>query len=375
VADYYNATIRKIATNGIVSTIAGQAGNLGSADGTNGAAQFDYPFNLAVDAQTNIYVTDVYNSTVRKVSPSGTNWVVTTIAGRAGFYAVQDGTGTNAFFYVPTGIGLDSGGDLFVADDYGNTIRELTLVGTNWMVNTIAGLAYNSGSVDGTGTNARFYFPHGLVVDAATNIYVADQENNGIRKLTQVGTNWSVTTIAGQESMRTNTDGTGTNATFYFPVGVALDGNGNLFVADTYDQTIRKMTPSGTNWVVSTVAGRVQVQGSTDATGTNALFNYLQGLAFDSAGNLYVADTQNSTIRLGIPASSTPPLLRIARGNAGQAVLTWPLSAAGFTLETKGALSNGAGWSPLSNAISIVGRNFSHAENLSATNGFYRLQK
>lgn len=374
-ADYYNATIRKITTNGDVSTIAGQAGNLGSADGTNGSAQFYYPYNLAGDSQSNIYVTDVYNSTIRKLTPVGTNWVVTTIAGQAGVYGIVDGLGTNAVFYVPDGIAADNNGNLFVADDYGHTIRRLAWVGTNWLVTTIAGRPFTHGYADGIGTNAMFYFPHALVVDSATNVYVADMENNAIRKLTQAGTNWTVTTLAGQPAVRGSADGTGTNAQFYFPAGLALDGNGNLYVADTYNQTIRKMTPAGTNWIVSTVAGRVGIQGSTDGIGTNALFNYLYGVAVDGAGNLYVADTYNSTIRLGVLASPAPPLLQINPANADQMIVSWPLSAADFVLETSGTASFGAAWAPATNGVAIVGREFARTDTLGSTNTFYRLRR
>ena len=333
VADYYNCTIRKIATNGVVSTIAGLAGNIGSADGTNNAARFYYPSDIALDSGGSLYVADAYNSTIRKITPVGTNWVTSTIAGQAEVYGEADGVGSNAFFYVPAGIAVDANTNIFVSDNYGMVIRKVTPVGTNWMVTTIAGLPFTEGSSNGIGTNAMFYFPRGLAVDNASNVYVADSENNGIRKLSPVGTNWLVSTLAGVASIRANDDGTGTNAHFFFPDDVTFDTTGHLYVMDTYNQTIRKMTLVGTNWVVTTVAGQIGVTGSTDGIGTNALFNYAQSLAFDGAGNLYVADTHNSTFDSDAPSFlpcklRLPPTIKSSfPGRPGHTVSCWKPAA------------------------------------------------
>jgi hypothetical protein len=370
VADYYNCTIRKIATNGVVSTIAGLAGNLGSADGTNSDARFYYPSDIALDSGGSLYVADAYNSTIRKITPAGTNWVTSTIAGQAEVYGEVDGVGSNAFFYVPAGIAVDANTNVFVSDNYGMVIRKVTPVGSNWTVTTIAGLPFTHGSSDGIGTNAMFYFPRGIAVDNASNVYVADSENNGIRRLTPVGTNWLVSTIAGVASIRANDDGTGTNAHFFFPDDVTLESAGRLYVMDTYNQTIRKMTLVGTNWVVTTVAGQVGVTGSTDGIGTNALFNYAQSLAFDSAGNLYVADTHNSTIRLG---RAIFPSLQIASAANNQITLSWPTWAYSFGLETSSTVSSGAIWTPLTNGVVTLGTNFVLTNNLGGSDGFYRL--
>jgi len=370
VADYYNCTIRRIATNGVVSTLAGLAGSFGSADGTNSDARFYYPSDIALDNGGSLYVADAYNSTIRRITPIGTNWVTTTIAGQAQFYSIQDGIGTNAFFYVPAGIAVDAKTNVYVTDNYGMVVRKLTPVGTDWVVTTIAGLPYTSGSSNGIGTNAMFYFPRGLTVDSASNVYVADSENNSIRKLTPVGTNWLVSTLAGVASIRDSADGTGTNAHFFFPDDVTLDAAGHLYVMDTYNQTIRKMTLAGTNWVVTTVAGQVGVTGSADGLGTNALFNYAQSTAFDSAGNIYVGDTHNSTIRFGRVVF---PLLQIVpAGN--QAILSWPTWATGFDLETSSTISPGAAWSALTNGVVVVNSNFVLTNNASAAAAFYRLR-
>ncbi|MGH7993513.1 MAG: hypothetical protein ACREDQ_08350, partial [Limisphaerales bacterium] len=370
VADYYNCTIRKIATNGVVSTIAGLAGIFGSADGTNSTARFYYPNDIALDRGGSLYVADAYNSTIRRITPVGTNWVTSTIAGQAEVYGEADGVGSNAFFYVPAGIAVDANTNIFVSDNYGMVIRKVTPVGTDWTVTTIAGLPFTEGSSNGIGTNALFYFPRGLAVDNASNVYVADSENNGIRKLSPIGTNWLVSTLAGVASIRTNEDGTGTNAHFFFPDDVTFDTAGHLYVMDTYNQTIRKMTLVGTNWAVTTVAGQVGVTGSTDGIGTNALFNYAQSLAFDSAGNLYVADTHNSTIRFG---RAIVPSLQIAPVVNNQVVLSWPTWAYSFLLETSGIVSPGAVWAPLTNGVVTLGNDFVLTNSVGGSNAFYRL--
>ena len=209
-------------------------------------------------------------------------------------------------------------------------------------------------------------------MDNASNVYVADSENNGIRKLTPVGTNWVVSTLAGVASIRDSADGTGTNAHFFFPDDVTFDTTGHLYVMDTYNQTIRKMTLVGTNWVVTTVAGQVGVMGSTDGIGTNALFNYAQSVAFDNAGNLCVADTHNSTIRFG---SAIIPLLQIAPAINHQVILSWPTWAYSFVLETSRAVSSGAVWTPLTNGVVTVGGNFVQTNSVNASNAFYRLHE
>jgi streptogramin lyase len=171
-------------------TLAGKA-VYGSADGTNGAAQFALPFGVAADSAGKIYLADAVNCTIREVTPVGTNWVVTTLAGLSGCSGTNDGTGSAARFYYPDGVAVDTNGNLYVADTANHTIREITPVGPNWVVTTLAGLAGNHGSADGTNRAARFYYPEAVAVDSAGNLYVADNVNNTIRKVTPVGTNWA----------------------------------------------------------------------------------------------------------------------------------------------------------------------------------------
>jgi hypothetical protein len=168
-------------------------------------------------------------------------------------------------------------------------------------VSTLAGLAGSYGSNDGPGSAARFYLPVGSAVDSSGNVYVADTYNHTIRKVTPAGV---VTTLAGLAGTYGNADGTGSAARFNYPSGVAVDSSGNVYVADTYNHTIRKVTPAG---VVTTLAGLAGTYGSADDTGSAARFNYPWGVAVDDLGNVYVADTSNYTIRkitVSAPAGS-----------------------------------------------------------------------
>ena len=305
VADSYNDIIRKITPAGLVSTVAGLGGTSGFADGMNSAARFFHPSHVALDSAGNLFVADSYNNTIRKITPVGTNWVVSTIAGAGpafdqfgdpagGGYA--DGMGTNAHFGgVIADIGalmVDNGGTVYVADAGNDVIRKIAPVGTNWMVSTIAGSPGRFGTNNGTGSGAQFGNPNGLTMDGAGNLYVADSGNDSIRKITPVGTNWAVATIAGG-GFGTN-DGAGGAARFFYPSDVTIDTNGNLYVSDEDNDTIRKVTSAG---LVSTIAGLPRVSGSTDGTGSTAQFNLPTGIAVDKAGNLYVSDLLNNTIR------------------------------------------------------------------------------
>ncbi len=297
VCDSANDTIRKITPAGVVTTIAGTANVAGSADGVGSAALFSGPFGVAVDSADNVYVSDDGNSTIRKITPAG---VVTTFAGTAGNYGSTDGAGASAAFRNPSGLTVDSTNNLFVADFSNNTIRKIT---TSGVVTTVAGTAGSGGSADGTGAAAQFYGPEYVAIDAANSLYVTDTINRTIRKITPAGT---VTTLAGTPGVYGSEDGTGPSAQFYNPNGLAVDNNGNLYVADGGNHIIREISPTG---VVTTVGGKASVIGSADGLGTAADFNRPTGIAIDPAGNLYIADYDNHSIRKGLLAG--PPVITV----------------------------------------------------------------
>jgi MYXO-CTERM domain-containing protein len=286
VADTANHTVRKVTPAGAVTVFAGNAGVSGSNDGSS-TASFNRPAGVAVDTVGNVYVADTNNNEVRKVTAAG---VVSTLAGQAGITGSADGTGTGASFNGPSGIVADATGNLYVADTLNHTIRKVTAAGA---VTTIEGVAGTSGFVDATGSAVRFHGPQGLALDASGNLFVADTNNNAIRKI--VIPSGAVTTVAGQAGTAGSTDGANSQAQFHFPSGVAVDPTGNIYVSDTDNQTLREIAPSG---AVSTVAGLAGVSGSTDGVGTAAHFAFPTGVAADSSGSVYFADTNNDTIRL-----------------------------------------------------------------------------
>ncbi len=268
-----------------VTTFAGTAGSSGTTDGTGTAARFNVPVGAVFDSSGNLYVSDHSNYCIRKVTSAG---VVTTFAGLCGTGGTTDGTGTAARFWGPSGIVFDSSGNLYVADTGNDSIRKITSSG---VVTTFAGLSGTSGTTDGTGTAARFSNPIGIVFDSSGNLFVVDSANYTIRKITSGGV---VTTFAGTVGSGGFSDGIGVSAKFYVPGGIVIDSNGNLFVADAYNHAIRKITSGG---VVSTFAGTVGSSGVNDGTGTSAKFNLPVDISTDSNGNFYVSDYANYTIR------------------------------------------------------------------------------
>jgi NHL repeat/FG-GAP-like repeat len=227
--------------------------------------------------------------------------VVSTFAG-TGSIGSADGTGTAASFYYPAGIAIDSGGNLYVADSENHTIREITPGG---VVTTLAGLAGQAGATDDTGSLARFNNPLGVAVDGAGTIYVADTSNQTIRSITPAGV---VSTIAGLALSPGSTNGAGTAARFKNPFGLAVDGSGNTYVADNGNHTIRKITGN----IVTTLAGSAGNSGAVDGTGTAAKFNAPYDLTVDAVGNVYVADFNNDTIRFVTPAGVVTTLAGVA---------------------------------------------------------------
>jgi sugar lactone lactonase YvrE len=347
-------------------------------DGTNSAANFDDPQGIAIDSTGVLYVADTYNNAIRKVTPIGTNWVVTTIAGLPGKSNTGSNDGSNnvARFTSPGGISVNATGTVFVADTGNHTIRRIVPSGTNWIVTTIAGQAGAPGPWDGSNNVARFNGPIALTVDNAGSFYVADFNNNTIRKGSAQGTNWVITTIAGSAiAPPGSVDGTNSNARFYQPQGIVADPSGNLYVSeagnmgptDFGNDTIRKIKPVGTNWIVVTVAGLAQSRGSADGIGSAARFNNPFGAAVTPSGVLFIADSWNNTIRSGQLA-----ILLDYKLSGNKLVLSWPVAPTGFVAEASGSL--GGSWIPLTGVVT-------NGDTLFLTNtpgpgaGFFRLHK
>ena len=279
VADQQNNLIRKISPAGVITTLAGST--QGFAEGSGAAAQFFHPTAVALDASGTLYVADQQNHRIRKVSPEG---VVSTLAGSSqGF---SDGTGPAARFFFPSGVAVDASGTVYVADTYNHRIRAISPLGA---VSTLAGSSA-SGQSDGTGAAARFNAPFGVAVSASGTVYVADSSNHSVRLLTPEAV---VTTIAGSPSGFSGfSNATGTDARFNSPQSVAVDGSGNLYVADAFNRSVRKIAPDG---VVTTLAG--STKGFSNGPARTARFAYPAGVTVDAAGTVYVADKKNHLVR------------------------------------------------------------------------------
>ena len=286
VADSANHCIRKISPLGVVTTLAG-TNNSGASDGLGRAARFNWPAGVSVDYAGNVWVAEGNLPCIRKITQAG---LVTTFAGMLpGFGTNTDGYldafAGEARFHLPSGVVVDNDINLFVADSGNQRIRGITAAG---MVRTLAG-TNSTGFVDGAGSLAMFNNPFGVALDKLGNVIVADLTNNCIRKVTQEGV---VTTLAGDGSAGW-ADGIGSAAKFYHPCGVAVDYDGNIYVADRDNFRIRRIDTAG---FVTTVAG-TNSTGTTDGIGSAAKFNRPTGVAVDSGRNLYVSDSGNHTIR------------------------------------------------------------------------------
>ena len=307
IADPYNNRIREVRSNGIITTVAGNGPNYparGSYAGDGGQAtnaSLNGPEGVALDASGNLFIADTSNGRIRRVS---TNGMITTVAGNgAGSYSGDGGMATNAGF-IPWGVALDASGNLFITDGYNNRIRK---VSTNGIITTVAGNGPSGapGSYSGDGgmaTNASLNYPEGVVLDASGNLFIADSYNNRIRK---VSSNGIITTVSGTGPSGgtggySGDGGTATNASLDDPTGVAVDNYGNLLIADCYNNRIRKVSSNG---IITTVAGSGPVgslTGSFSGDGGPASYAGLDQpicVAVDTSGNLFIADLSNERIR------------------------------------------------------------------------------
>lgn len=363
IADSESATIRKITPDATVTTLAGSPGTNGTANGAGSAASFNQPIGIASDSSGSLYVADSYNHAIRKITSDG---VVSTYAGRIGVNASNDGTTGAARFNYPSGVAVDSNGNLFVADTGNFTIRKITAAG---LVTTFAGAAGVLGSGDGPGQIARFNNPYGIAADGIGNLFVADTFNNTIRKITPTGT---VTTLAGIARTAGSADGTAGTATFNKPYALSVDASGNVYVADNANSTIRKINNEG---VVTTIIGAAGVKSTLDGPNTAARLNTPGGVVLDSNGNIYITDAGNHSIRFAQLTSiilGSSPLLQISRSGSN-AILSWPTTDTGFTLEFASA-AKAATWTA-SSSPSVTGNLNVVTNSFSETGRFYRLRK
>jgi sugar lactone lactonase YvrE len=284
VADTYNKRIRKITTNGEVTTLAGSE-TPGFADGTGAAAQFWVPIAIAIGGDGILYVADYHR--IRKITPEG---VVTTLAGSTS--GVSNGVGASAKFNQPTGIAVTSDGILYVADTANHRIRKITPNGT---VTTLAGSS--AGYNDGPANGAQFDTPGDIAVTPDGTLFVADTFNHLIRKITPTGT---VSTFAG-DGYAGFANGLGTAARFYSPIGIATTTDGTLYVAEHGTHHIRKISADGT---VTAIAGN-GYPGFADGPGSSAQLYLPKGVCVTSAGVVYVGDNYNNRIRKITPLLNT----------------------------------------------------------------------
>lgn len=338
-SDSLTVTIRRISTTGVVSTFAGSAGQVGAADGMGSVARFGRPMGLTVDSAGTVFVGDAGNHTLRKITPSG---LVSTVAGKTGLYGGLDGTGEEARFVELSALIADPTGNVLATDSVEGTIRKITpagvvttLVGTGrdnalesidgpdsaaqlapllglaiapnrdvfiadnfhsvirkvpagGKILTFAGGMDERGLVDGPGADARFTTPEAVAVAADGTVFVADTGNDCVRKITPAGIVSTLTDLTGDYNIL---DGIGDSPAFRHPTGIAVDAAGTLYLSDSGNYIVRKITAAG---VVSTLAGRPRFFGEVDGTGRDAMFYNLGALVLDGSGNLYVLDRRIS---------------------------------------------------------------------------------
>jgi hypothetical protein len=315
ISDYYNSRVRKVGANGIITTVAGN-GTFGySGDGGQATnASLSAPRGIAVDGSGDLFMADYWNNCIRKVAANG---IITTVAGNgSGAYSGDNGAATNATLYFPQGVAVDAAGDLFIADTGNSRIRK---VGTNGIITTVAG--GGTGGDGGLATSASLYGPGDVVLDAVGDLFIADNGNNRVRK---VGTNGIITTVAGNGFVGYAGDnGSATNASLTSPVALALDVIGNIFIVDNGNNRIREV---GTNGIISTVAGNGTAGFSGDGgAASNAMLSSPAAVVLDANENLYVADKNNNRIReVTLAGSQNLVLKNVTTANDGnyQAILT-----------------------------------------------------
>lgn len=303
IADFSNNRIRKISTDGIISTVAGNGTATFNGDGGLAtSASLNGPTGISVDLNGNIYIADYNNNRIRKVTI--TTGIITTVAGTGAIGFSGDGNlATSATFHNPYDVQVDKSGNLYIADFLNHRIRK---VSTNGIINTFAGngaTGLGNGSFSGDGglaTSATLHGPTRLVIDTFFNVFIADYANHRIRK---ISTNGTISTIAGNGTAAFSGDGgLATSASINTPTGIALDSLGNLYIADLNNYRIRKVTnqvvPAVPSQIITTIAGTGSASfGGDGGTATSATLNLPYAVAVGSNGDVYLADRNNQRIR------------------------------------------------------------------------------
>jgi hypothetical protein len=309
IADTVNQRVRKVNSSGVITTVAGTGTRAFSGDGGPAtSAELSDPLNLAVDGSGNLYIADSGNHRVRRVDSSGT---ITTVAGTGtpGFSG-DGGPATSAELAYPYGVAVDGSGNLYIADNGNQRVRK---VNSSGMITTVAGTGTGGFSGDGgPATSAMLNGADDVAVDDSSNLYIVDNGNQRVRKVDGSGT---ITTVAGTGSSGFSGDGgPATSAELANPGNVAVDGSGNLYIGDTSNHRVRKVNSSGT---ITTVAGTGTAGFSGDGgPATSAQLAYPQEMAVDGSGNLYIADRENQRVRKVDP-DTVPPQTTITSGPSG----------------------------------------------------------
>jgi sugar lactone lactonase YvrE len=340
IADLYHDRIRKVTiATGVISTVAGTG--VAGYSGENGpatSARIYNPHGMAVDSAGNFYFGDYYNSRVRKVTAA--TGLITTVAGSGTYGSLGDGgLATAAQLSYPTAVAVDAAGNLYIADSNNHRIRKVA-VGTA-VITTIAGTgAAGVGGDGGLATLAQLNDPQGVAVDAAGNVYIGDTNNHRIRKITAA--TGIISTYAGTGSQGYEGEaGPATSALFRYPTGLAVDGAGNLYIADYYNHRIRRI--SAATEIITTVVGSGDSDFGGDGGAASAgQLSYPYAVGVDSTGNVYVADTNNNRIRKAVIPLFVPGTLTVSRYGAGGVSLSWGAAPGATSYNVKrGTFSGG----------------------------------
>ncbi len=359
-ADSGNHAIRNVSSAGVVTTIAGQLGVSGSGGGTGAQAKFNRPCGIAMDRAGNLFVSDTGNHTIRKITPAGG---VSTIAGSVGQSDFANGSGTTAKFSSPLGLAVTTNGTLYVADSGNHVIRVISPGG---VVSALAGSPENWGSDDGVGSAARFNGPVGVALDEHGDLLVSDANNHTIRKVT---TNGVVTTWAGTPGLDGCADGNGRAVRFCMPAELAADRHGNVFVADSFNHVVRKISREGR---VTTVTGVPGGYGAGDGVNGQARLFNPYGLAVRSDGSLALADAYNQLLRVVLVPVGVS--IRVSDGGPG-VVLAWDsIIGTAYQVQNRTALDSGA-WENIGMPITATSLHTTRlVGNSSSDQRMYRVQ-